>query len=344
MWYEIDQNNKALKKVCGLGQQTSSCGAVFQSKGGKIFGFSWGNVGFGYFSALLLIQGASQLNQSSTGAFLPLISSIAFLYVPFSIYYQKFVVRQWCPLCLTVQAILFLQFFLVLFGGTLTEIGAIGEEKLSLFFFLVLGGVIPFLAAKQILDLLKERKNLRLTNRELNKSRFNASLFISMLKVQKQFTVDPNGLGIFLGSPEAKYKIIKVCSPYCGPCAAVHDVVDDLLDDGNFSVQVIFAASTRGDDPTAMPVRHFLAVAQQGDEKTTRQMLHDWYSSPVKDYNKFSNSYPVDSDLSYQNAKVEQMWDWCNKTQITFTPTFFINGYQLPEIYTINEAGILLGN
>ncbi len=28
---------------------------------------------------------------------------------------------------------------------------------------------------------------------------------------------------------------------------------------------------------------------------------------------------------------------WCNENQISFTPTFFIAGYQLPELYKVED-------
>jgi protein-disulfide isomerase len=31
------------------------------------------------------------------------------------------------------------------------------------------------------------------------------------------------------------------------------------------------------------------------------------------------------------------MDQWCNKVGIEFTPTFFINEYQLPEIYNLED-------
>lgn len=343
IWYEIDQNNKALKKVCGIDQGASSCGVVFHSAAGTIFDFTWGNIGFAYFSFILFIQVFSQLTNSSIEVFASLASIMAFLFVPFSLWYQKFVVKQWCRLCLTVQAVLFLQFIVVLFEKKLSKIGLITEDKLSLLFSLIVGGLIPLLLTKQLSVLLKERRDLIRVNKELNKSRFTTSTFISMLNIQKEIAVDTSGLGIFLGSPDAKYKIIKICSPFCGPCAAMHNTIEEMLDDRNFSVQIIFTASLNSDDPALDPVRYFLSIAQQGDEKITRKVLHDWYSSPVKDY-KNLHIYPMDSELKCQDVNIKKMWDWCNKMQIAFTPTFFINGRQLPEFYTISEAAILLGS
>lgn len=38
-------------------------------------------------------------------------------------------------------------------------------------------------------------------------------------------------------------------------------------------------------------------------------------------------------DHAKQADKIEAMFKWCNDVNITFTPTIFINGYQLPDAY-----------
>ena len=41
-------------------------------------------------------------------------------------------------------------------------------------------------------------------------------------------------------------------------------------------------------------------------------------------------------------TEIAAMNDWCHQTEIAFTPTFFINGYQLPPIYKIKDLDYLL--
>jgi protein-disulfide isomerase len=46
----------------------------------------------------------------------------------------------------------------------------------------------------------------------------------------------------------------------------------------------------------------------------------------------------MNGELEKQNNKIEMMDKWCKVTAITFTPTIFINGYQLPDAYTIEDV------
>ena len=38
-----------------------------------------------------------------------------------------------------------------------------------------------------------------------------------------------------------------------------------------------------------------------------------------------------------QENKIEEMGEWCDNMKIRATPTFYINGKELPESYRVNE-------
>lgn len=159
-----------------------------------------------------------------------------------------------------------------------------------------------------------------------------------MLPKQKQITEDANGLGITIGNPNATNTIIKVCNPYCGPCAKAHPEIEALLEANNdLKVQIVFTATNNEEDSAALPVKHLLSIAEKDNAALTKQALDDWYLTEKKEYNSFASKYPLDIELKKQDLKVEAMSKWCNEVGITFTPTFFINGYQLPDVYKISD-------
>jgi len=43
------------------------------------------------------------------------------------------------------------------------------------------------------------------------------------------------------------------------------------------------------------------------------------------------------AELDGSTAQLGAMDNWCNETRIAFTPTFFINSYQLPELYQVKD-------
>ena len=50
----------------------------------------------------------------------------------------------------------------------------------------------------------------------------------------------------------------------------------------------------------------------------------------------------MNGELLKQGDKIEPMDKWCKAMGISFTPTIFINGYQLPYAYNIEDLQYFL--
>ena len=85
-----------------------------------------------------------------------------------------------------------------------------------------------------------------------------------------------------------------------------------------------------------------LAIAEKVDEIKTQKALDDWYLAETKDYERFAAKYPMTGELLKQGDKIEAMSKWCKAMGISFTPTIFINGYQLPDAYNIEDVQYFL--
>ncbi len=121
LWYDADKANPTLQKICS-GRGKTNCTAILNSRAAKIFGLSWSEIGFFYFAGgflILLISLNNQVDSLLIFQLIQLFNLVTLPYVFFSIYYQWRLVKQWCPLCLTVQAILALEFIAAISFGTL---------------------------------------------------------------------------------------------------------------------------------------------------------------------------------------------------------------------------------
>lgn len=137
--------------------------------------------------------------------------------------------------------------------------------------------------------------------------------------------------------------IIKVCNPYCGPCAKAHPKLEEVIkQNSNIKLKIIFTSRNTGHDPGAVVVKHLLAIAAKGGNDKTQRALDDWYLANKKDYNDFATLYPMNGELKQQDAKIEAMSEWCKQAEITHTPTIFVNGYRLPENYDVEELKYIL--
>jgi len=343
LWYELDQHNPVLQQICSAGKKVN-CGAILQSKAAKIAGISWSAIGFSYFMGILLLLLFSGVTNPAVLFVASWLNVIAVPYVVFSIYYQWRIAKQWCVLCLCVQGLLVLQLAATLTGGwhTLLSLSAIEP---GLIISTVTALVIPFIVVTLLIPAFQKAKESKRTSNELQKLKHNQEIFEALLQKQKMLTNVPDDLGITLGNPNGAYKLIKVCNPYCGPCAKAHQPMEDLLDNNpDVRIQILFTATNSDGDMKAPPVKHLLAIAEKNEESIVKRALDDWYLAEKKDYEVFAAKYPMNGELKQQNAKVEAMKNWCDTTGIEFTPTFFVSMpsegnetvyYQLPSIYSV---------
>ena len=339
--YEIVQYNPTLQKVCHAGKNTN-CAAILNSNASKIFGISWATIGFTYFAGLLFALLSGGIVSPDFLFIASWLNVFVLPYIFYSIYYQWRIARQWCPMCLAVQGVLFLQFITALAGGFQTII-SIEDVALTSLFTVAVCFIVPFFAVLLLLPALEKAKESNQNKISLQRLKHNPQIFDALLAKQKKITTSTEGLGITQGNPNAKYKLTKVCNPYCGPCASAHPIIGELMHNNpELQLQVIFTASPEEGDSRNAPVKHLLAITEKGDALLTEQALDDWYLAEKKDYDEFANKYPMNGELKLQTEKVKAMHDWCKDVDIQFTPTFFINGFQLPEMYSLADLQYFL--
>lgn len=343
LWYEIDKYNPLLQKICTSGGGSkANCNAVLSSPQAKPFSFiSWSELGFFYFAGGFL----SLTLQPHTGIVytIALLNLPALPYVAFSVFYQWRVVKQWCPLCLVVQAVLVAEFITAWTTGLISSGNLPAALSFGNLALLCMHFIIPVLGWYLIRPSLIAEKAGRDKKYELARLKSNQEIFSAMLLRQKKVTRNTEGLGIVLGNPDAAHTVLKVCNPYCGPCARAHADIDELLHhNDNLRVQIIFTATPDKEDFKSFPVRHLMAIAEKKDIDLTMRALDDWYLPEKKDYPAFASKYPMNGELEKQEEKLASMSAWCNETGISFTPTFFFDGHQLPAMYSITDLKTIL--
>lgn len=333
--YDYDKTSSLVKNICSTGKQTG-CDAVVNSKAGKIFGIKWSEAGFFYFAATFLFLLYPGVPLAVKIPFLALAATAVSPYIIFSVYYQARVAKQWCPLCLSVQFILLIELVWAVFSYWQQPVVPYFSVAVATGFLTsILIPVLAWFAFKKTLYQAKDAGNYEAAYKRLL---YNPEQFNQLLQQQDTAADGWQHLGIDIGNPNAGITIIKVCNPYCGPCAKAHPVLEELVkENSNVNVKIIFTATNEEKDKGRKPVSHLLAIAESGAEHQVAQALDDWYLPPDKNYEAFALKYPKNGELARQGEKITAMREWCNKTSITHTPTFFINGKRLPETYRIEE-------
>ena len=342
LWYEIDKYNPALQKLCmGVGGKKSDCNAVLNSAHSKVFEWlSWSETGFIYFAASML----ALLFLPESVLLITWLNILALPFIIFSLFYQGFVIKQWCLFCLSVVGLLLLEFAGSISGGLLRlqavdEIPDLPVAVLSLGLIFMLVASVWFLLRPVLIQNHESKNHLY----ELNRLKNNRTVFESLLGRERRVP-GTEGLGITLGNLDAPDTILKVCNPYCNPCAEAHKDLSRILDENpNLKIQIIYNTSVSHLDMGREPVRHFLAVAENAAPAQTKTLLDSWYFSKNKDYNELSTAYPLTGEvLEGQDDKIKAMAKWTRENNVMFTPTYFFNGVKLPAQYKLDNLSYIL--
>lgn len=340
--YEIDKSNEIVKSICSAGKQ-NGCDAVLNSKASKIFGMSWSEIGFYYFAATTLFLWYPGIVPAIKTSWLMFGTALASPYIIFSVYFQWVKVKQWCPLCLTVQAALLLEVVWSAYNFLTT--GRLTYDWINplAVVLVALSISLPFIGWSLLKPIISSFKKAPEYEAAFKRLLYNPDTFDALLQQQENAAEGWQNLGIMLGNPAAANTILKVCNPFCGPCAKAHPILEEIIArNPNYNLRIIFTARNEESDSRAAVTKHLLAVAERGDASQTLKAVDDWYGAERKDYKTFAAKYPMNGELKRQGDKIEAMDKWCKESMVSFTPTIFINGKRLPENYNAGELKHIL--
>lgn len=337
---QYGKTNDFTDSLCRINQKTD-CNHILTSPAAKITSWlGWSEVGFFYFMGgwITLLMGHKETQFDILQSTLDILSFLALPYTFWSIWYQWRVAKQWCPLCVAVQVVIWAE---VLIGSW----EMMEENTLQLLptmdYRLWTSFLLPILLWLIIKPLLLKSKQADEWQRELRKFKNNPALFEALLKQQKQMPPVPADLQpIVLGNPAAEHTITMVTNPYCGPCAHAHARLEEVLaENPNLKAQIIFAVCYDPDGRKTKVAKHMMALGAT-DEKLG-DGIAAWYAQTKKDYDTWAKAYPADTSNIPENV-IAAHCEWTKDANIEGTPTFFVDGRKLPEIYGLKGVARLL--
>lgn len=330
--HEYNEYNPLVSHFCGQSTKLN-CSAVLFSQGSLLWGIPWSVIGSAYFLGMLmcLLISFFSISVFTTIAFFHLL---VLPYIIYSIYYQKIKVQQWCPLCLVTQGIIVLLFFTALIGGAYSRIGMLTLQSL----LFIVGCLFLSSAMVYFLWLFSQKKKSSENyERDFINFKYTPSIFHSLLKQQQKINIPTDGYGIILGNKEGNIHIIKVCNPYCSHCADAQVVLQRLMSKNNdIKLQIIFIFNPEGEEYKLTPIDRFLSLYYEGLDMWP--ILTEWYTDKKKDAEEFIKKYPVKAQsIQQNNDNAKAMFHFCEEMKITGTPTIFINGFRLPDTYSVKD-------
>lgn len=318
----INSNNPLIQKMCG-GDSKKNCNAILSSKAAKVTSWlSWSEVGFFYFAGTWL----ALLFANNNAHLIPLLAILNLVSLPYtfySIYHQWKVAKQWCVLCCTVQALLWLEFLVFL-----PYLNQTGDITFKDCYNLAASMLLPVLGWVFLKSSLLKAQQLQPLTQQLRRFKYNKDLFNKLLEEQTQYKLLEESASLILGNPEAENVVTMVSNPYCQPCAKAHKILDEWLNNSNnIKLQVVFSTHTDGDAKTKV-ASHLISLRNAN----VKDALNDWYEAENKSYSAWANNYPLKEEASSKEL-LNLHKEWCEITDITATPTIFFNGRRLPSPY-----------
>lgn len=326
LWYEYDMENPFIKRFCSV-SDTANCATVLFSKGGKLLNLiSWSEVGFVYFTGAFFYQ----LFDINNFYWLAMISVPAAAYIIYSIAYQAFVIKKWCMLCLSVQALLLMHLLL----GIMTQQVQQAWANIDVSVKILPAYAIPIIFWLILKPYLYETREKKVLEKQLTKIKTNKDIFEQLLQLQISMKTSPASMGIIMGNPKAPNTVVKVCSPYCDPCGNSYPKINRLLDNDDWKVQVIFTTGARKNDRDAQAAAYLLSKATNGHGK---QILSHWYAVERHKAALPGAGEEAENNVRKHAGHLQAMHNWCLGENILITPTIYVNGHRLPEQYGITD-------
>lgn len=338
---DLGIDNKLAEQVCGA---KADCNEVIHSKAAKLpGGFSWGDIGLIWFSFQFLFLLNSVIS-GNTQEVRHLLSLCALFYLPFacfSLFYQWQVAKKWCRLCLIVVGILLIQSAILLPNILLNGLEWPGYSTAATAILLFTIGIIGWPPVK---TLLADKRKLESDKWGLQRFKNNVDIFSALLSKQRKVDTRPWENDLQIGNPLGAVQIVVACNPYCGPCGRAHEVLHKLVEvDREIGLIIRFAisASNKEDRKTnAVEYIYQLIEAKRGILNSKeliqyqRELLLKWFE--WMDFDKFKNVYHL-TEKFVVDEFLKQHETWAAKANIKATPTIFINGYELPNVYNVKD-------
>lgn len=329
----LHKENKITDRICGFLRQ-GSCDDVLNTKAAKLGGvYSWSECGFSFFSCNILLV---LLFPKVADTGLPLVFLCALPFTLWSVWYQGYKVKKWCPLCLLIQFIVWLQFFIYCLFGCY-ELPVL---QTSLYYW----GIWMIPASYMLLTIVVHRLVLLFgyadrvmsLQQGLNRMKSDKVVFQSLLHAAPRHDTDARTSSLLFGCGyNGRPRITVMSNPYCAPCARMHKRLQTLFDNG-FEIQYVFTAFS---EELKGANHYFIACYRKYGADRTWEELSRWYEGGQQQGRSFFDGVVTREESMEQAVKdeIKKHDDWIAHSGFAGTPTLLVDGYPLPVNYEIED-------
>jgi uncharacterized membrane protein/glutaredoxin len=336
--HEMQAKNALAAKFCSMGKNLS-CDAVLGSGAATLFGgIKLSDAGLVFFSAQTLSWLVGGVAMDTVTASQALVSLIALPFTLFSVYYQGAVVKKWCPLCLAVVSILWMQ--AISFAGFYTGINGWPSGRFLL--LLPLAMMMASLGWMLLKPVLKDAALVPGLSTENLTFRRNHYLFLPYYNTAPATDTSIRVPEIVLGNRIGSTELVLVSNPLCNACIKAHRKIKQLLEKyDDIRVRIRFYVPVEERNEPRLLVAAKLLELYRNDPDTGIMEINKWYEEPdpAKFLKKHSAQFKI-ADL--ETLKIHRQW--CHQNEVYSTPALFINGKRFPSYYNVSDIEFLIGH
>lgn len=342
---ELGVSHALIDAICDMGKN-ANCDKVLKTDI-NLVGINLSDAAISYFLLQVIAFGFAPNFPGSISSILQVFSWLSFLTIPivlFSLYYQGRVVGVWCKLCLAVDVLLILQIGLFIQSYYSRTLQLFSEMPFALVAILGLLLASIMLFVRLIKLTFKRSATLARMGIKGNRIKHAVDVFFLFLLRQKRINAIPFQREILLGGHDANIKIIMVSNLYCRPCKESHERMARLVTMYPHKVSVAIRFGRIGDAEVGRSETLFYILSywlkyicgKKEEARKTLKLFHEWFD--LWDLQNFKMGHQVDSDNIQEVKKIEeQHYEWIKESGVESTPTYFINGYQLPRQYGLDD-------
>jgi uncharacterized membrane protein len=329
IWYSIDANNSFLRSVCEINSKTN-CGNILNSEAANFFGWlTWSEIGLFYFmGGFIALLFSNNLNE--TLLILKWLNVLALPYTIWSVYYQAFVAKEWCVLCLTVQVLLWVEFF------TLSPISfTLNIDIINSFINLSLCFLSVTILWAFIKKPIQNSGRFDETYNTLQKIKFDPDFVKGILSTERMLPPIFEGMKVLkMGNPEAENIITLALSPSCASCSRTFSEVQKLVHNNTqFRCEIIFSTSNEANHVGGQVARGLLSLPLEQMEEASQK----WFRNIKQDQQKWRLNLGIDEDSKEIYQQMAFHLRWLELAGIVSAPAIFLNKAEIPSVFGVSN-------
>lgn len=339
--HDLGLQTQIENSFCNL-SKTTSCEAVLNGKGSSLFGkIKLSDLSLVTFLGYLISVLISIASNIHIDAIIGMLSLGGLTAAAYSIYYQAFSIKKWCPLCLGIVAVLILQATAVFLVNSTDFANIVSLQSLLVIALSFAIAVSAWFYLKSLIKNQKEFKTLAVKHQSF-KRKF--SIFNTLYNQEEKLDTNPSIANeLVFGNIHAPITITLVTSPFCFYCKAAHKDIIDILQKAknDIKLQIRFMADPEQPENVLYKmISEVLHIYHTQGAKASLDVLDILYTDGT-DLNDWVLKTNIHYNPSYDKVMAKQL-AWSKENKINFTPAFYVNDRPLPQEYDRKDILLFL--